>query len=442
MGGSARAFTRDPPRPSSPKPQPAVPGSDRRLLGSVHQVLTEKLAASAPVYKNFRRLPPKYSEPNIATTPPLQRAAAAASHCCPTQQRHAVRKHRDKTSHRQRRRAIRGSSAVQLAPQPLGVLFFGQPPPPTSMLQPQPHGGFESIQMVYWFASGWDARDIPKAAQMLARSEEVRVIVCVGLRIAVGAHAKTVLEHLNSEKGLQFFFLKVQVQAGSLQMSGDQSNHTAYILARLQQHDELKYPVWPFPQTQQSVEVLFDDAKWHGGCVCAFNPRDSKGIIRCYDGEILEFDSGDPDISFLPRTDLQWLFGSSSFGSGSSRVLSPFSSNCTLCSSAVAHEEKIQCARCSVNIFHARCIGSSTMPMDLENFLCVFCRSDLADSGRRQIPCFFWDPANMFCAGCGYAIQGSDQNEFDYCKICNAVYGYCCSARTSAAKKCEFRCCG
>ena len=91
----------------------------------------------------------------------------------------------------------------------------------------------------------------------------------MGLLNAVGAHAKTVLEQLNSREGSQFFFLKEQV--GALQMTDGHSCHTAYILVRIQ--DNLKYSDWPCPQTQLSVEVLFEagtenDKVDHHHCGC------------------------------------------------------------------------------------------------------------------------------------------------------------------------------
>ncbi|MFO0003600.1 MAG: hypothetical protein ACK559_20975, partial [bacterium] len=39
----------------------------------------------------------------------------------------------------------------------------------------------ESMQMVYWSAAGWNARDIARAANMLSRSEAVGAVVYVGL---------------------------------------------------------------------------------------------------------------------------------------------------------------------------------------------------------------------------------------------------------------------
>ena len=48
----------------------------------------------------------------------------------------------------------------------------------------------------------------------------------------------------------------------------------------------------------------------------AFDLRVSRGNILFDDGDLCEFNLGDPDISFLPRADLQWQLGSNLFGPG------------------------------------------------------------------------------------------------------------------------------
>ena len=147
-----------------------------------------------------------------------------------------------------------------------------------------------------------------------------------------------------------------------------------------------------------------------------FDPHASKGKIHFTDGDLCNFNLGDPDISFQPHADLQWQLGSNLFGPGPSQALVPLSSNGTLCSLALRCSERnqrIECTRCSVNVFHARCtgIGSSTMKTDLEKYSCVFCLSDLAESGRRQAPSLYGILPMCF------ATQGS---EFDYCTISKA----------------------
>jgi len=142
------------------------------------------------------------------------------------------------------------------------------------------------------------------------------------------------------------------------------------------------------------------------------------------------FELGAPDVIFLPTEDNQWRPAHSD----DVKVHLPGRKRhefCTLCTDSLCHEaDNRWCVRCGVTGYHLRCLPGPA-PVD---FLCPYCRAELANIGRAQSPQFLTttSPASRRCFGCYSQIfQVGKKIQSDHCKFCNAVFGYCCSSRIS-----------
>ena len=286
--------------------------------------------------------------------------------------------------------------------------------------------------MLYWFCTGWSAQDVHNCARMISQSPRVLGVVC--LPRGQGVDAEHLLCLMNSSKNQKRFY--IHTKTDQVCMSGGCSSHTAYTFVRRSDFEyNLKTP--QDPACELEVEVIFKllagGLEWFHGKVTQVQRRKNQFSISFDDGDKGCYEFGDPEVVFLPTEDNQWR-SIPSEDSGQVLVDQRLRVFCTLCSAVLGNQESCVCARCRITAYHAECLGVDRASSE---FLCPFCRSELADLGRRQFPPsrsteIISAKETRICFGCGSPItKVKNKMEADECRSCKAIFGRCCTSRTS-----------
>jgi len=279
--------------------------------------------------------------------------------------------------------------------------------------------GLSRSVLVYWFNVGWSREDIINSARNLSNIPHIQCIACVCRD--QGSGACHLLAELNSSPGQKRFSTRSTIQ--HLTMIG-KGSYTGYIFVRNKDF-ELDLQTIQLPELNQRVDVIWDNPlKWFSGRVTESN-QESIRIV---------FDDGDSEDVTLPNVDVFLHPIKENQFKGKSLAVLPVHARCAVCEQRLSADLHISsfvcCTKCNQTTYHFDCLGIQRAPDD---FVCFYCRAELAGLGRSQPPKVIWSGECSSCFGCGLHIcKGPTKLEVDLCEFCKFPFGYCCTGRDSS----------